>query len=263
MQRRAFIGGMTVAASTAALGGVPWPAGWTAAGRRVTRLDAGWKFLRDDPARAERPDFDDGSWAPVSLPHTARIEALVTGKAGSPEAQWQGICWYRRRLEVEAGNGGDQVLLRFEGAMNVAEVWLDGERIGGHLGGYLPFVLDLGDRLTSGPCPHAGRAAGQSRQPDDRPQAARPARFQRVPRALPAGLPGAEGPPGDHRSAAGGPPGERRGHGHLPDRSRGRPPPCGCRATSGTAARSRAHSRCGPPCAAPMAGSPPPRSRHR
>ena len=148
MQRRAFIGGMTVAASTAALGGVPWPAGWTAAGRRVTRLDAGWKFLRDDPARAERPEFDDGAWAPVSLPHAARIEALVTGKAGSPEAQWQGICWYRRRLEVEAGNGGDQVLLRFEGAMNVAEVWLDGERIGGHLGGYLPFVLDLGDRLT-------------------------------------------------------------------------------------------------------------------
>ena len=34
--------------------------------------------------------------------------------------------------------------------MNVAEVWLDGERVGGHLGGYLPFVIDLSGRLKPG-----------------------------------------------------------------------------------------------------------------
>ncbi len=34
--------------------------------------------------------------------------------------------------------------------MNVAEVWLDGVRVGGHLGGYLPFVLDLSERVRPG-----------------------------------------------------------------------------------------------------------------
>jgi beta-galactosidase len=116
----------------------------------VSRLDDGWRFLRGDPDGAHDPGLDDSRWASIQLPHSARIEALVTGPPGSPSAQWQGVCWYRRRLRLEPEAGGGEVLLRFDGAMNVADVWLDGERIGGHLGGYLPFVLHLGARLQPG-----------------------------------------------------------------------------------------------------------------
>ena len=151
MKRREFVAGMTVAGAATAIGLPHWPRDWDRqGGRRVARLDSGWKFLLDDPADAQSPGTSDASWQPATLPHTARIEALVTGPAGSAEAQWQGVCWYRRTLRLEPGAGGGTVLLRFEGAMNVAEVWLDGERIGDHLGGYLPFVLDISDRLTPG-----------------------------------------------------------------------------------------------------------------
>jgi beta-galactosidase len=151
MHRRSFVQGMTAAASAALLGRPAWATSWSpSTGRLVSRLDAGWKFLRDDPDRAYDPALDDSRWESVELPHSARIEALVTGPPGSPGAQWQGICWYRRRLRLEPDAGGGEVLLRFDGAMNVADVWLDGERIGGHLGGYLPFVLDLGARLRPG-----------------------------------------------------------------------------------------------------------------
>ena len=151
MRRRAFLQGMTVAASAAMLRRPGWARQWEASGgRQVTRLDTGWRFLRGDPNGAHDPGFDDSRWEPVVLPHSARIEALVTGPAGSPEAQWQGVCWYRRPLRRGPDAPGGEVLLRFEGAMNVAEVWLDGEPVGRHLGGYLPFVLDLGARLRSG-----------------------------------------------------------------------------------------------------------------
>jgi beta-galactosidase len=151
MHRRAFVQGVTATASVAMLARRAWASAWpTSVGRLVSRLDAGWKFVRDDPSGAHAPGLDDSRWESVRLPHTARIEALVTGPPGSPGAQWQGVCWYRRRLRLEPDAGGGQVLLRFEGAMNVADVWLDGERIGGHLGGYLPFVLDLGARLEPG-----------------------------------------------------------------------------------------------------------------
>jgi beta-galactosidase len=154
MKRRAFVQGMTAAGAAALTAPRRWglcaPGAGVPSRRSVERLDGGWQFARGDPAGAEGPGFDDAAWEAATLPHTARIEALVTGAAGSPDAQWQGLCWYRRRLGPEPESSSQQVLLRFEGAMNVADVWLDGERVGGHLGGYLPFMLDIGDRLAPG-----------------------------------------------------------------------------------------------------------------
>ncbi len=151
MKRRDFVAGMTVAGAAVALRAPRRPVGSAPESRRrVFRLDDGWRFLRDDPEGAQSAALDDAAWEAATLPHTARIEALVTGPAGSPEAQWQGVCWYRRTLALEPAPAGGTVLLRFDGAMNVAEVWLDGERIGGHLGGYLPFALDLSQHVTPG-----------------------------------------------------------------------------------------------------------------
>ncbi len=158
MQRRSFVGSVTAGAAAlvmpggAVQGAGPLPGG----GRRVERLDAGWTFHRGDAPGAERTAFDAAGWESVTLPHAARSEALVTGVGGAEgggaiaqpgEPQWQGSCWYRRTLRLPAGEAGRLVLLRFEGAMNVADVFLDGERVGGHLGGYLPFTLELSGEL--------------------------------------------------------------------------------------------------------------------
>lgn len=133
------------------MGALPFAPGSAAAVTRETaRLDDGWKFFRGDAAGAEQPGFDDASWEAAALPHAARIESLVTGPPGSPGAIWQGFCWYRRTLRVPPSDALETVLLRFDGAMNVAEVWLDGERLGQHLGGYLPFVFDISRRVRRG-----------------------------------------------------------------------------------------------------------------
>src|SRR5215469_15664111 len=43
----------------------------THGGERLTlNFNSGWKFLKADPANAERAQFDDSSWATVSAPHT-------------------------------------------------------------------------------------------------------------------------------------------------------------------------------------------------
>jgi beta-galactosidase len=148
MQRRSFVAGITAAGATA-LGAARWSwAGSQPAERAVRRLDDGWRFLRADASGAQVPRFDDAAWQQVTLPHTARIEALVTGAAGTPEAQWQGICWYRRELRVSSTAG--RMLLRFDGTMNVAEVWLDGRQVATHLGGYLPFVIDITEQVRGG-----------------------------------------------------------------------------------------------------------------
>lgn len=149
MRRRDFVRTAAAAGASALL---PWdlraspppPGGWKA------RLDDGWRFHLGDAPGAQAPAFADGAWERVRLPHTARIEALVTGEPGSPTYQWQGISWYRLPLRVPAEAEGKRVFLHFEAAMNVAEVWVDGESVGEHMGGWLPFTLDVTDRVRPG-----------------------------------------------------------------------------------------------------------------
>lgn len=151
MKRRDFLRTAAAAGAATALVPADRALAWAVPpGGRVTRLDTGWRFHLGDAEGAQAAGFDDRAWARVTLPHTARVEALVTGPPGSPTHQWQGTCWYRIPLRLTAADAGKTVLLRFEAAMNVAEVWLDGERVGAHMGGWLPFVVDITNRWHPG-----------------------------------------------------------------------------------------------------------------
>jgi beta-galactosidase len=99
-----------------------------------------WQFSTGpDQANGQLPN--GMIWQDVSLPHTPKIEPMVVNN------QWQGIAWYRKTIKAPVQWQGNKVFLRFEAAMNEAQVWLNGEFIGTHLGGYLPFTFDLSDKL--------------------------------------------------------------------------------------------------------------------
>ncbi len=108
-------------------------------------LQSGWWFYRYDTGQS----FDTAvvpveGWREVTLPHTARLEPRVVN------SQWQGDALYRRTLFGDPGWQDKAVWLRFEGAMMVADIYLNGERIFRHEGGYLPFTVDLSGRLLTG-----------------------------------------------------------------------------------------------------------------
>jgi len=118
-----------------------------AAGLPAASFDADWRFLRADPEGASKPEFDDRAWEQVTLPHTPRVEALVAGKLNP---QWQGLCWYRKQFIVPAAATNQMAWLRLEGAMNTAEIWLNGQSAGQFMGGYLPYVMDVTSYLHPG-----------------------------------------------------------------------------------------------------------------
>lgn len=82
--------------------------------------------------------FDDGS--EVALPHNARTEPMVVND------QWQGVCYYQKRFPLNKNAEGRQ-FIKFDAAMNEADVWLNGQHVAHHLGGYLPFVIDITDMV--------------------------------------------------------------------------------------------------------------------
>ncbi|MES3022167.1 MAG: glycoside hydrolase family 2 TIM barrel-domain containing protein [Pseudomonadota bacterium] len=109
----------------------------------TVNLNGDWHFHRDDKkAIATSGDVPAAGWTRVNLPHTARIEAR------EPVDTWQGQAFYKKIFEVKL-HAGERAVLRFEGAMNVADVWVNGKHLGQHLGGYLPFSFDVSDVLTA------------------------------------------------------------------------------------------------------------------
>ena len=153
MKRRDFVR-HTAAAGTVLAVAPTWTAGCRnrqrPAGASRLDFDPGWQFLLGEADGAELSTFADADWSPANLPHTARIESVVTGAPGTPEYQWQGTCWYRKRFDLGAEVAGRTVWLNFDGAMNVADVWLNGEPLGRHMGGWLPFGFDISGRVVAG-----------------------------------------------------------------------------------------------------------------
>ncbi|MFM8595963.1 MAG: glycoside hydrolase family 2 protein [Flavobacteriales bacterium] len=78
--------------------------------------------------------------AVVSLPHSPKLEPLVMN------GQFQGEVIYRKRFDYPLEKG-KHLFIQFEGAMHTATVILNGTPIGKHIGGYLPFELDLTSAL--------------------------------------------------------------------------------------------------------------------
>lgn len=103
--------------------------------RTVISLNEGWTFVKSpDPAVPGEA---------VTLPHTWNAK---DGQDGGNDYH-RGACWYRRALDRPDLSGGKRAWLEVDGAAMTAEVWLNGEKLARHEGGYSAFRVDLTDRL--------------------------------------------------------------------------------------------------------------------
>ena len=102
--------------------------------------------VHPDTLELELNQLSMGKWEQVNLPHTPFVEPLVVLH------QWQGICYYRKQLNISRKEIDKQLWLEFEGAMHLADVWVNGQHLTQHSGAYTPFVADVTGML------HADRA---------------------------------------------------------------------------------------------------------
>ena len=121
----------------------------TAERQRSTLIDDNWRFIRTDVPAASAADYDDSTWEPVTLPHTWN----VTDGSDGGNNYYRGPGWYRRTLDVDgdALKFGKCFYLRFGAASLVADVFVNGQHVGQHRGGFAAFCYDVTAQL------HAGR----------------------------------------------------------------------------------------------------------
>src|SRR6266508_6434794 len=103
-------------------------------------LSGEWCFSIDKDQVGEQqgwanPNFDDSSWMTVSVPHTWNV---------MPEySEYEGLAWYRRTFTAPPESRDSHLRLRFEAVFYLARVWLNGQYLGQHEGGYTPFEFDV------------------------------------------------------------------------------------------------------------------------
>ena len=107
------------------------------------KFNSDWHFIKvtDETISNEEfiTDINFTSWEKVNLPHTSNIEPKIVNN------QWQGISWYKKEFYLSKNQHSKKFFLHFEGAMNIAEVWVNGTKLIKHQGGYLPFVVDFSE----------------------------------------------------------------------------------------------------------------------
>ncbi len=108
--------------------------------RTVIPLNDGWRYLPAYREGCMLPEFDESGLALVRLPHVN----LELPYNNFDEKAYQFVSCYRRHLVLER-RPGRRILLHFEGVMAAADVCLNGKPVGGHAGGYTPFVCELTD----------------------------------------------------------------------------------------------------------------------
>jgi len=114
--------------------------------REDINLDAGWRFIRQDVTGAQTNGFDDSTWTNLNLPHTWNN---LDGQDGGNN-YYRGIGWYRTHYTVDAGETNREFFLKFDGANIVSDVYVNGNLVGEHQGGFAAFVFDVTPWLNVG-----------------------------------------------------------------------------------------------------------------
>jgi beta-galactosidase/beta-glucuronidase len=116
--------------------------------RATASLDGIWQARLDpnDVGLAE-------AWADPDMPFDRELPVPLPWQAADPALRrYAGVVWYRRMFEIPPAWRDRSLALRFGAVDYGATVWVNGLKVGGHEGGYTPFVVELGDRAArSGP----------------------------------------------------------------------------------------------------------------
>ena len=110
-------------------------------GREIYNFNEGWRFHLGDIANGASPQLNDSQWEVVCAPHTVQLEPAEASGCRN----YQGICWYRKHFIVPADLSGKVVEVHFEAIMGKQKVFVNGQLVKEHLGGYLPITVNLSE----------------------------------------------------------------------------------------------------------------------
>ncbi|MGI9277287.1 MAG: glycoside hydrolase family 2 protein, partial [Endozoicomonas sp.] len=111
--------------------------------REVKHLNFDWKYSPEFNEDCLAPGYDDSGFETVQIPHANRELPYNN----FDEKLYQFESCYRKRVFVEKAFEGKQAVLHFEGVMTFARVFVNGQLVVEHKGGYTPFKANITEHL--------------------------------------------------------------------------------------------------------------------
>ena len=122
-------------------------------------LNGDWNFVADPV----------GTLKVVDLPSAPNIRPTRVPSSWQSQfadlRDYAGVAWYWRSVSVEAPAADRVVLLRFDAVDYQAEVYVNGQKVVAHEGGYLPFEFDITSLIRAGENQIAVRVADPGAKP--------------------------------------------------------------------------------------------------
>ena len=106
-------------------------------------LNDEWKFTSEYHESLTKTDYDDSNLETVRIPHSCKETPLNY----FDESIYQMICGYRKILKAPREWAHKQILLTFEGAAHLSEVFINGHKVAEHGSGYTAFTINIGKYL--------------------------------------------------------------------------------------------------------------------
>lgn len=115
-----------------------------------TSLNGPWDFYFDDQDEGLQGNWQHSS-PPASLKRTIEVPYVFQSPAsGINERAAHEVLWYQRTIKDIRTSPDARLLLRFGAVDYEATVWLDGELVGSHQGGHVPFDVDITSAVGKG-----------------------------------------------------------------------------------------------------------------
>jgi len=130
--------------------------------RIVADLNANWTFnyfpeSRENEEIANQA-FDDSQWPAIAIPHTWQtfettgdIHPYIKNPSEQDDPYWwKGWGYYRKVFRVNPELKNRKVFIEFDGVQKYAKVYVNGNFVGDHKGGFNSFSFDISSTLNWG-----------------------------------------------------------------------------------------------------------------
>lgn len=109
--------------------------------REIINIDSKWAFSKE---AGQVPDRMPENWYWVNLPHTWNA---IDGQDGNND-YYRGTCYYAKEIHKLDLPEAEQYYLELNGANSSADVYVNGEKLAHHDGGYSTWRVNITEKLT-------------------------------------------------------------------------------------------------------------------